>query len=253
MPLNVAIKSSQVGDAGRSLSVIAQHLGDAYGGLVGLVTDLTQKADSVAHGLSDAVFYLGWARLQFEMTLIYYRELLNAASGDEATSSRESLANSGQNLKRLRMAFERTAQTTTSTLRNVDQMLRKLNAGAGDLAKTMLQLQVSHVAGLVEVSRLQESTEFAAIFDDIRSHISRTQQAINGFASIIDKLRHLASRTPAVTAAITTAQFHMQSGENRLGGSQGSSIADTNATVAAPPVDHANPVTVAEPTLSGVA
>jgi hypothetical protein len=257
VPFNVAIKSSQLGDAGRSLSVIAQHLGSAYGTLVKTVSDLTAQATEVTRVLDDAVFYLNWSRLQFEMTLIYYRELIAMVQDPDRDVATRSLTAAHQNLHDLRAAFQATARATTTALGTIDQALQQLNSRAADLGKTMMSLQVSQVAGLIEVSRLEEQTEIVDIFDDIRAHIQSTQKRLVRFTAAIDQLANLASATPAVTAAITAATRKMQNGETAL--------TCTPPVEPAEPGTHVTPPSLAttttpaqckavasEPTLSGV-
>lgn len=215
-PLNVAIKSSQMGDAGLSLGVIASHLGEASAGVVSLVSGLTDQAEKVSTGLGESLFNLGWARLQFEMTIVYYHEMLVALCKESSGATSATQRNQLSSLAHLRFAFSRTTERAVKTLIDVEKILRGLNAAAEDLRKAMLSIQVIHVAGLIEASRLTDDGSFKAIFDDIRQHIECTRKELVDFNDVIGRLSALARQTPVILRTVTGAAARMKQDEETL-------------------------------------
>ncbi len=211
---NVAVKSSKLGDTGRALSVIATQLGDASSRVATSVSGLTSQVAAVSNWLGETVFSLAWARLQFEMTIVYHHEILTALSDpgrDMALSAHLS------RLGDLRCAFCETIAHAGQSLRGLAAELSGLNADVGDLRKAMLSLQVTHVGGLVEARRLTEDDSFSAIFEDVRRHIDGTKAELVAFSDVIQGLGALARQAPQIMSTVSSAADQMRRGEEDLG------------------------------------
>jgi hypothetical protein len=205
-----------MGDAGLSLGVIANHLGEASAGVVRLVSGLTEQAEKVSGGLGESLFNLGWARLQFEMTIVYYHEMLVALGQGSSSATSAVQTNQLSSLTHLRFAFSRTTERAVKTLIDVEKILRGLNASVEDLRKAMLSIQVIHVAGLIEASRLNDDGSLKAIFDDIRLHIESTRKELVDFNDVIGRLSALARQTPVILRTVAGAATQMKQDEETL-------------------------------------
>lgn len=232
--LNVAIKSSKLGGAGLALGVIATHLAQASTGVSAIVSSLADRVSAVSNWLGETIFSLAWARLQFEMTIVYHQETLRALadSGRAAEENVQYLRNLGD----LRFAFGKTTTSAGQALCGLTADLNGLAAATEDLRKAMLSLQVAHVGGLIEAKRLTEDDSFSAIFEEVRTHIDGTKAELMTFNDVILGLGELARKTPVIMRTVAGAAERMQRDETALsrfvgqstdGGASVGDVADT--------------------------
>ena len=233
--LNVAIKSSRLGGAGEALGVIATHLAQAAAGVAAIVQTLARQADTVSNWLGETSFSLAWARLQFEMTTTYYREmLLETPVADEAPGGHEAVHL--RNLGDLGYAFQQTMNAAEHSLRGLATDLGGLSANVEDLRKAMLSLRVAHISGLVEARRLTEDESFSAIFDEVRKTINGTEEQLSGFGDIIRQLAGLSRQTPVIMRTVVSVSKRMGDDEQRLVG-----LAEQRAVPAGTPAPGRHP------------
>lgn len=214
--LNIAIKSAKLGEQGRALGVISGHMGQTSGHVAAIVTGLAAKVAAVTGRLGSATFSLEWARLQFEMAIVRYREILLAATrggtpGGSADASTMSLGG-------LPSAFGESTRLAVQDLSLLEQDLRALNTNIDDLGKAMLTLQVSHVAGLVEVSRQSDDGDLTAIFNNARTQIDDTWKRLGELNQVLGQLADLAGDTPAVARTLAAAAGRLKRDESTLAG-----------------------------------
>ncbi len=162
--LNLTVTSSRLGDTGHTLSVISTHLGEASSRVADIVSQLTTQVAKMSRWLGETIFCLGWARLQFEMVIVYYQEILGllAEYGEQMAA-----ASQLGRLAGLRFAFCQTIERTDESLQGLAKELNGLSVEIEELRKAMLSLQVTYVGGRVEASRLTENGIFASIFEDV--------------------------------------------------------------------------------------
>lgn len=213
--LNLTATSSKLGDAGRTLSVIATHLGEASSRVAGIVSGLTKQVVTVSNWLGETIFSLAWARLQFEMVIVYYHEILTTI--DEQGVGSEHAARLSR-LGDLRFAFSKTIEHVGQSLQGLAKDLNGLTANAEDLRKAMLSLQVTYVGGLVEACRLTDDDIFTAIFEEVRSHINDTKAELLAFNDVIKVLNALAHQTPHIMHTVSNAAKQIQEDQEKLTG-----------------------------------
>lgn len=211
--LNLTVTSSRLGELGRTLSVISIHLGDASTQVATLVSALATQATTISKWLGETIFNLSWARLQFEMVIMYYHEILTAlflqGSHRESTTPINKLSD-------LRFAFGKTIESTGRSLHNLAKELTGLTIEIEDLRKAMLSLQITYVGGLVEASRLTENGIFNSIFADVRRHIDATKIELEAFSKAIAALDALSQQTPEIMHTVSIAKDHMKHGQDKL-------------------------------------
>jgi aerotaxis receptor len=217
--LSTSIKASKLGDTGNSLGIIASFLSDSSTRTAADVRRLTARIRDITGELRAVSFQLAGARLQIEMMLIFCRELL-ALDGlrHEPGHSRARM------IADLEAAFSATTAGATQLLNSLGKHLHELNFEAEDLRKTMLMLQVAQVCGMVETSRIHADVSVAAIFDEVRAHVTRSSVELGELGQTVTKFSRLIRETPEiereVEAAVSAIQEHV-SGLDR---------ATTNAT-----------------------
>lgn len=212
--LNIAIKSAKLGDQGRALGVISGHLGETSGQVAAIVTGLVAQVSAVTGRLGAAIFSLAWARLQFEMAIVRYREILLAAARGGAPGG--SADASTMSLGGLPSSFGESTRHAVQALSLLEQDLRALDTHIDDLGKAMLTLQVSLVAGLVEVSRQSDDGDLTAIFKDARAQIVGTWKGLGELNHGLGRLGDLADDTPVIARTLAAAAGRLKSDEQKL-------------------------------------
>jgi len=211
--LNLTVTSSKLGDTGRTLSVIATHLGEASSQVADIVSGLTTQVTKMSNWLGETVFSLAWARLQFEMVIAYCHEILTvlAEQGHDVAPSTHL-----SKLADLRFAFCETIELTGQSLQGLAKELNGLTANVEDLRKAMLSLQVTYVGGLVEACRLTGDGIFSAIFEDVRKHIDGTKMELVEFSNVIGVLDSLSRQTPHIMRTVSSAADQMRRDQEGL-------------------------------------
>lgn len=200
--LNLTVTSCRLGEPGRTLRVIATHLEEASSRVGEIVAWLMSQVDHVSNRLGETTFSLAWARLQFEMVIVCYHEVLTSLDSQATEAAfQERLSMVGD----LRYAFGQTIRQTEQSLDGLAKDLSSLTIHVEDLRRAMLSLQVSHVGGLVEACRLTEEGIFSAIFEDIAHHIQDTKKELAQFNQIIGTLSEFAQQTPRIMHTISGA------------------------------------------------
>lgn len=211
---NAALRSSRLGEEGRSLSVIAEYLSGCSTRTTAAVGDLTTRIEAITQHLRAVIFDLAAARLQIEMVLVFCAEL---------AGSRMKLAEEGEIRRRQRMiedlqrAF---AATVARALRALDELtrdLRALSVNSEEMRRLVLTLQVAQVGGLVEASRLRNDDTFAAMFDDLREGVGKTKTALHEVDEASEELAALANLAPSISATVNQAATEMAQAIDSLG------------------------------------
>lgn len=211
--LNLTVTSCRLGEPGRTLRVIATHLEEASSRVGEIVAWLMSQVERVSNRLGETTFSLAWARLQFEMVLMYYHELLLAL---DSQASETALQECLSKVNDLRYAFGEIFRQTEQSLDGLAKDLTALTLHIEDLRRAMLSLQVSHVGGLVEACRLTEESIFSAIFDDIAHHIQDTKKELTQFNQIIGTLSEFAQQTPRIMHTISSAANQLRHDQEQL-------------------------------------
>lgn len=196
---NVALKAGKLGHEGRGIEVVARFLNDSSGRIGGIVSDLGRRIASVSARLGEVIFGLSWARLQFEMTLLSYRELaIGDTAGNDDTVRLASL-------RSLHSAFRATGEQAVRALHGLAEELSGLDANAGELHRIITALQVAQVSGLVEISRLLDRDGFAAIFAEVTGLIERSRHELEHLHEATSRLTVFATSIPEIAGLLAEA------------------------------------------------
>ena len=207
--INAALESTRLGEAGRSLDVIARYLGEMSAQISRTVEGLTARIHGVLEKLRMLIFHFSVVRLQMEMTLVFCRESLDALTADAGVVDGSVLASHRRMIEQLQRAFHETNQLAVVELRSMEGELQRLDQLSQDLHRTVTALQVAHVAGLIEVNHLHNEQAFAGMFGDVRVQIDTTRDELVELDSIIEQLSALAREAPVVAAVVTAAAEQM--------------------------------------------
>ncbi|ACB74014.1 PAS domain S-box protein [Opitutus terrae] len=208
---NAALRAARLGEEGRSLSVISEHLGAISTGTSRQVGGLVEQIGAVTDRLRVVIFSLAAARLQIEMVLSFCAELAVTRGAGEEAGRRGMIAD-------LQLAFSDTAARGGEALGGLGQRLGALEGAAEDLRRSVLTLQVAQVTGMVEATRLRDDDSFAVMFGDLRSRVESTKLQLAELGGIGSRLAQLAGQTPEITGAMLAAARRMADEVAALGG-----------------------------------
>lgn len=214
---NVALKASKLGHEGMGIAVIAGHLNESSARIGGVVRAVTRRIDAVSDRLAGAVFNLAWSRLQFEMAVIYYHEVMGELGSEGRGLSAPQIGARLDMMQRLRAAFAETGGHARQGFEELARELSGLGAHSEELDRIMTALQVAQVGGLVEASRLSEDAAFSTIFAEVRTQIEDTKKELRTLEDIIDRLHGMAREAPIIGHAIQKAAAQLQADGRRLG------------------------------------
>jgi len=207
---NAALQSSRLGEEGRSLAIISEYLGTASVHTTGIVDGLTARSSGISLKLQAVVFNLAAARLQVEMIMSFCAELATDAN-DEAAHSAEAFVRGRRGMiEDLQVAFGETIDRAVTALFDLEKDLGGLGANSGELQKMVLTLQVAHVGGLVEASRVRDDDTFAVLFAELRQGVENTKRELVELDEICGRLGALAEETPAIAAIVSQAVAQMR-------------------------------------------
>ncbi|HEY0968313.1 MAG TPA: PAS domain-containing protein [Opitutaceae bacterium] len=197
LSLNAGLNATKLGEEGRGLGVIASHLGTTSTEISGTVGTIGRCVETSSRQLGGVIFNLAWARVQFEMTVIHYGEMLAARDGDGACATRE-LATAGH----LRSAFRATSGQALTALAALADELGNLDDLAEVLHKTVTSLQMAYISCKVEVSRVSHDLTLREVFGDIGLHVDKTREVLAAMTGVIEKLAQEARQAPAIAATV---------------------------------------------------
>jgi len=216
--LSTTIKAVKLGNAGRSLEVIAQYLGEASARTSAEVLRLTGHIRDVSAELHTVIFNLAGARLQLEMMLFFGRELLGAelagkTDGLTAGTSRQDMISS------LQEAFHATMLRAVEFLGLLSKHLAGLNVAADELGRTMLALHVAQLGGKVEASRIADDDSITAMLGEIHGHIGSTADELHELGDITGRFAGLIRAVPEIVRAIDAALDRIKADVRQLAAS----------------------------------
>lgn len=199
---NIALRASKLGHEGRSIAVIAHHLNELSEEISGIVGNLTRHVATVSDKLGAAIFSLAWARLQFEMAVIYYREVLGELHSGELQTADAGTGRRLEMIRRLRETFGATGTLAVKALGELAVELRNLDAHAEELGRIITALLVAKVGGLIEASRLNGEDSFSDIFSDVRDQIMATQDEFKILIGHVGQLLTHAADAPLLARTV---------------------------------------------------
>lgn len=205
---NVSLKAGRLGHLGGGIDVIARNMEESAARIGGIVRELGGRVAGISAALGDVIFGLAWARLQFEMTIFYYRESLTSEG-----ATPEAILHS---LRCLQQAFRTTGEQVLAALGVLARELSGLDERSTELGRLITTLQVSQVAGLVEVSRLPQDEAFAGVFAEVRAHIEQAHRSLAQIGDVAARLGELAAQAPATARTIAAASAQLAGDSQRL-------------------------------------
>lgn len=185
LSLNALIESDQLGDEGRTLGVVAEHMGVRSDKSVETISGLQKSIEGLSSSLRDIVFNIAASRLEIEMIIFFGEELLASASGGNA----ESTAIGKEQLEILSQSFTRFAEKISLAASTLSNELRTLTLRLRDLSDLLNVLEFTHFSGRVEAARLAEDSTFKTIFEQALKRVTDARAEIQDFFYGIGKIR----------------------------------------------------------------
>lgn len=196
--MNTSVRSVRLGDRGRSLGVIADHMGNASHGIERSVSEISKRIHSLTARLRSIIFMLAAARLQLEMIQIFCAEVV--LEHDDSIAERDTLKMIGD----LQSAFASTFSAAANELEALRGDVQGLDNRSQELTKTVIALRFSQLAGTVEVCRLHGADGFTSIFEEIGEQLEHAQTQLKGLGELFLKIETQVKNTPAVVSAVNS-------------------------------------------------
>jgi PAS domain S-box-containing protein len=214
---NIALRASKLGHEGRGIAVIAARLTEISEETSRQIRDLGQRTRAVTERLGQSIFNLAWARVQFEMVAVHYREVLAELLQGEISPGSNLLARRLLMAARLRQGFARTGETTVAALGELSRVLRQFDAHTEELGRVVTTLTVAKVGGLIETSHLQSDDSFASIFADVSDQTRNSQEGFRELSLQVEALLSHSDDAPRLAEAVHAFSRNLEEHERQLG------------------------------------
>lgn len=210
---NIALKADKLGDEGRSINTIANHLTPLSKETRDLVKRLASNVSRARGDLNLAIFNLTWTRLQFLMIVNYYHEVLDdVCSATEIPAIEPKL----RLMRLLAKAFQNSGSHAVRDLETLARSLASINQHAVELGRLITDLLATRVNGLIEVSQLTKDQNFVDIFEDVRNQMTATEEGFKSLVDYADQLLRHASNAPRLALFLRDFSLHLEEEEQRV-------------------------------------
>jgi len=221
LALNAGLNATKLGEEGRGLGVISSHLGTTSTEISAIVGTIGRRVEASSGQLGAVIFNLAWARVQFEMTVLHYAEMITPRDDAGERRTRD-LATAGH----LRSAFRATSGHALAELDGFANELGSLDDLAEGLHKTVTSLQMAYISCKVEVSRVSHDLTLREVFGDIGTHVDQTRDVLAGMTAVIERLANEAKQAPVMARAVAETNTQLeQQGEVLAGLGRGEALA----------------------------
>lgn len=200
--LNTAIRSTQLGQQGASLSVVANHMASSSQDIQNTVKDLTNKIVEVTQHFRKSIFTLAGAKLQLEMIMTFCEELNSKLYSDNSSELQAMNHKFFEMINALKHGFDTTCSTAIDSLVAAQSISNSLALYAEDLRKIVISLNFIQLSGIVEASRVDDGGTFKANFSEVRSQIDQGRQELDGLLDTIFNIQTEMHDTPAIAKQV---------------------------------------------------
>jgi len=178
---NAQISSSKLDQQDRSLSVVAEKMGeqsmDGETHLIEMQSNIFKLSELIG-GLN---FNIISSKLQTEITK-YFLEEINETDQDNP----DQLISQNRALGLLYDAFIPKINEISTDLGRLPEALKKLLAGVREIERFLLVLRFIHIKGKVEIARMNdESNSFSNTFEELIEEVNSAEQRLDKLGDII--------------------------------------------------------------------
>ncbi|MEZ4417038.1 MAG: PAS domain-containing protein [Gemmatimonadota bacterium] len=182
--LNATAASARLGERGAPLAVIADAIGEQADACQSLAVALGGHNREASHQLQAAAFHTTVARLQLEMVLSFLAELLDPAAladvGGEGTVAEDGLR---ALITCLRDALGHVFSGYGAVVSHLSPLLSLLE----DLKGLVRTLEITHLTGRVEASRVEDAGAFASLFRNVGRAVEGAREELTDFTESVDR------------------------------------------------------------------
>lgn len=190
VPLNLRVKSAQLGPVGKSIGVISENFNIVASSIRDEIDNFKLSTEEVFHSLHSGQFLLCTAKLQAEVAAYFRNEI--AASNNSNTHELELL-------ERQMVEYQHRAN---ESLAKIEAKIRHFQNDFLQLKKSTTGLEVIRVMGKVDAARLPRDTGLTELIDDLGSFQSALSTSL---AAIERHNTELRLDTHSVLHSLTTA------------------------------------------------
>lgn len=182
LSLNSLISSHQMGEAGASLTVVANELASISGDSTSLIGDMTADIRELVAALREAAFRISVAKLQVGISITFLEELL-AGRSDMETNDRER-----NDLKVLAWVFSQAANDLEAVIPILRAPMALVTRRSEGLTTFVRSLSRVHLIGRVEAAHVRNAGRFLELFDEVAHQLEAAQTELRDFAQSISSL-----------------------------------------------------------------
>ena len=197
--MNASLASSRAGSEAQTLGVVSFCMGQGATEVGGAVSVLTRDIRAVAGKLRSVVFNLAVGRLEIEMALTFLVELIDR----RATADEESIM--PRAVPVLQQVFLHSVERARVALDELERGTQSMTPAAARLSRHMLELQVAHLAGVMEATRIADQSEFGAVFGHIRILIEDARKQLAGLGEVLHQLAAIVAHGPQTARELVHA------------------------------------------------
>lgn len=196
--MNSSIKATRLGNDGRALAIVAQHLNTSAVAVSELADALLADITGFTKYLIESISRISMARLQVEMLLDYAVTAASAGLQEQVEGFAGGI-------------LEDLTSVVVSQLHQIQHVVERVNHQASELlarnqalSKSAITLNFSQLIGSVESARLTDVTAFRQMFDEVKSQLEHAQEQLQLIAGLSKELSTKVSVVPrAVGEALT--------------------------------------------------
>lgn len=178
---NAQISSSKLDQQDRSLSVVAEKMGEQSRNGETHLLHMQKTIFDLSNLIGELNFNIISSKLQAEMTK-YFLEELNEADH----SAQDQKISQSRALGLLYDSFIPTIQDISSNLEKLPEALKELLAGVREIERFLLVLRFIHIKGKVEIARMtDESNSFSNTFQELIDEVNSAEQRLEKLGDIV--------------------------------------------------------------------
>ncbi|MDH5589367.1 MAG: PAS domain-containing protein [Gemmatimonadota bacterium] len=198
--MNATSASRRMSGAGVTLGVVAHTMGFHAEESAELATTLERYNAAAAAALRESAFLIGVAKLQTDMVRIFVEEIIEVAAGGGTDHRSGRVANEG--LEALVVCLAHGVRKLFETYRGLIDRLDGLTVHLAELYRLIQMLEITHLTGRVEASKIEGADEFDALFSQVSRQVQLARSELRDFGDAVEHTRGDVARLARVEPEI---------------------------------------------------
>ncbi|WP_209388379.1 PAS domain-containing protein [Rhodohalobacter sp. SW132] len=180
---NAQISSAKLDSQDRSLSVVAEKMGEQSTSGEKQLIEMQQTIFQLSELIGELNFDIISSKLQTEMTKFFLTEI-----EESANSSANQLISNEKALDLLYHAFIPKIKTVASGIGKLPDFMKKLKTGVRSIERFLLVLRFVHIKGKVEIARMNDQAKsFSNTFEELIKEVDAAEIRLEKLGDVIRK------------------------------------------------------------------